>query len=193
MMLNFAKHLVTFEEYVYYQQDNEICYELIDGELAAMPPALFKHLVIADFIDTAFKQQIIKQQLPWVSLREIGIRTAPYRSRIADICVMTQQQLAESIDKIAILQTPPLLAVEVVSPESVKRDYRYKRSEYASLGIPEYWIVDALEAKVSVLRLEDGFYEMTVFNQHQQIYSHIFPELNLFVTDTLMMDVTRTL
>ncbi|QZZ23493.1 Uma2 family endonuclease [Leptothermofonsia sichuanensis E412] len=29
-----------------------------------------------------------------------------------------------------------------------KRDYRYKRSEYAALEVPEYWIVDPLDAKI---------------------------------------------
>ncbi|WP_367889252.1 Uma2 family endonuclease [Leptolyngbya iicbica] len=38
----------------------------------------------------------------------------------------------------------PLLVVEVVSPGKVNedRDYRYKRSEYATRGIGEYWIID---------------------------------------------------
>lgn len=57
--------------------------------------------------------------------------------------------------------------VEVVSPDSVKRDYRYKRSEYVALEIPEYWIVDPLETKISVLLLEEGLYEETVFTSNQ--------------------------
>ncbi|MEZ5673499.1 MAG: hypothetical protein R3E08_14455 [Thiotrichaceae bacterium] len=68
MMFNLAKQRVTFEEYLIYQQDNEINYELIDGELVAIP-ALFKHLMIADFIDMAFKQEIIQTTITWVSLR----------------------------------------------------------------------------------------------------------------------------
>lgn len=72
---------------------------------------------------------------------------------------------------------PRLLIVEVVSPESVKRDYRHKRSEYAALEVPEYCIIDPLKAKVSVLLVEDGFYEETVFTDTQQIVSRTFPEL----------------
>lgn len=185
-MLNTVKKLITFEEYLIYQQDGDASFELIDGELAEMPPAIFRHLLIADFIDVAFKQEIIKQQLPWMSLREIGIRTGLYRSRIADVCVVTKHQLLNSLDQVAILPDAPLLVVEVVSPESITRDYRYKRSEYASLGIPEYWIVDAQEEKVSILCLEDGFYEVTVFNKSQQVISNIFPQLSLSVFDILM-------
>lgn len=81
----------------------------------------------------------------------------------------------------AVFQSLPLLIVEVVSPESVKRDYRYKRSEYAALEVSEYWIVDPLEVKISVLLLEDGFYEETVFTATQEIGSRTFPELAIAV------------
>lgn len=67
--------------------------------------------------------------------------------------------------------------VEIVSPSSVSQDYRYKRSEYAALEIPEYWIVDPLENKVSVLVLEDGFYEVVEFKGTQPIVSPTFKEL----------------
>jgi len=50
--------------------------------------------------------------------------------------------------------------VEVVSPGKVNedRDYRYKRSEYAVRGIPEYWIIDSAKKQVTVLTWADGFY-----------------------------------
>jgi Uma2 family endonuclease len=68
----------------------------------------------------------------------------------------------ELLDQSAVFQTPPMLVVEVVSPESVSRDYRYKRSEYATAEIPEYWIVDPMEKQVTVLVLVEGLYESKV-------------------------------
>jgi hypothetical protein len=50
----------------------------------------------------------------------------------------------------------PSLVVEVVSPKQDKRDYRYKRSAYAARQIPEYWIVDPILNKVTVLELVEG-------------------------------------
>ena len=46
----------------------------------------------------------------------------------------------------------PDLVVEVVSPGSVERDYTQKRDEYWSLGVKEYWIVDANLQHVLILR-----------------------------------------
>lgn len=58
---------------------------------------------------------------------------------------------------------PPLLVVEVVSPNQSSRDYRYKRSEYAARGIAEYWIVDPIQQRVTVLEWVEGFYEEKVY------------------------------
>jgi Uma2 family endonuclease len=48
---------------------------------------------------------------------------------------------------------PPDLVLEIVSPESVERDYDKKRRQYQRFKIPEYWIVDEEEQKVTLLRL----------------------------------------
>jgi Uma2 family endonuclease len=95
--------------------------------------------------------------------------------------VVTLEDAKELQNASAVFQSPPLLIVEVVSPESLKRDYRYKRSEYAALGVSEYWIVDPLESKISVLFLEEGLYEDTIFTANQKIISRTFPELNITV------------
>ena len=51
---------------------------------------------------------------------------------------------------------PPDLAVEIVSPESVERDYEKKRRQYEKAGVREYWIVDEMEQRVTLLRLHRG-------------------------------------
>ncbi len=48
------------------------------------------------------------------------------------------------------------LAVEIVSPESVDRDYYQKRELYEEFGIPEYWIIDEMDESVMLLRLKQG-------------------------------------
>ena len=53
------------------------------------------------------------------------------------------------------------LVVEVVSAESQKRDHLIKPEEYASAGIPEFWLVeehpdDEADAVVNIYRLTPG-------------------------------------
>src|SRR5262249_40771867 len=47
----------------------------------------------------------------------------------------------------------PDAAWEIVSPESIDRDYVKKWKQYERARVPEYWIIDELEQKVTLLRL----------------------------------------
>ncbi|MBG1267140.1 Uma2 family endonuclease [Nostoc sp. WHI] len=172
---------ITFEEYLIYDDGSDFHYELVDGKLELMNPPTIQHFLIVDFLDTTLKAEIKRRSSPWLCFRESGVRTGRNKSRLTDLCVVTLEQARELLNASAVFQSPPLLIVEVVSPESVKRDYRHKRSEYAALEVSEYWIVDSLKGKISVLLLEDGFYEETVFTETQKIVSRTFPELAIAV------------
>src|SRR5439155_15884492 len=49
---------------------------------------------------------------------------------------------------------PPDAAFEIVSPDSIQRDYVTKRNQYETARVKEYWIVDPLKKKVTLLRLD---------------------------------------
>ena len=173
-----TKRLYSFEEYLRHE-DPDNRYELVDGRLELMNPPTFRHILIAKFIERELDREINRLKLPWLAIREGGIRTGWRKSRIADVYVVTTEQIAGSLDESGILDTSPLLVVEVVSPESVKRDYRYKRSEYAALGISEYWIVDPNMQQVTILILDEGLYEETIFTADRQLVSPTLTEITL--------------
>jgi hypothetical protein len=53
----------------------------------------------------------------------------------------------------------PDAAMEIVSPESIERDYKKKRRQFEEAGVPEYWIIDEMEQLITLLRLgKDGLY-----------------------------------
>jgi Uma2 family endonuclease len=56
-----------------------------------------------------------------------------------DITATQWAELKADKRSAAILRTPPLLVVEVVSPGSKKIDYESKQSEYEGIKFPEYW------------------------------------------------------
>jgi Uma2 family endonuclease len=53
------------------------------------------------------------------------------------------------------------------------------------LGIPEYWIVDPLENRVTIFTLVEGLYESDVFTGANPIRSQTFPELRLTAAQIL--------
>ncbi len=177
--------LLSFEDYVAYDNDSAARYELVDGELVEMTPPMLEHFLIAKCLEQALDVAIQQLQQPWLCFREAGVRTGIRKSRLTDVCVVTLEQARELQGNALIFSMPPLLVVEVVSPDSVIRDYRYKRTEYAALGVPEYWIVDPLQSKVTLLQLMEGMYEETVFVGSQPLMSPTFPGLDLTVTAIL--------
>src|SRR3954471_4046100 len=52
----------------------------------------------------------------------------------------------------------PLLAVEVLSPSSRRRDVGDKLTAYRDAGVPCYWVVDPVEPRLRAWRLEDSEY-----------------------------------
>ena len=177
-MTTTVKNLYSFEEYLRSEDDPDNRYELVDGKLELMNPPTFRHILIAKFIERELDKEINRLQLPWLAIREGGIRTGWRKSRIADVYLVEREQIVDSLDRSGVLSTSPLLVVEVVSPDSIKRDYRYKRSEYAALGIPEYWIVDPMQQQVTILQLDEGLYEEASFTS-EQLVSPTLTELKL--------------
>lgn len=113
------------------------------------------------------------------------------RVRMPDLMVLGEELaaalLASGRSTITEDMPAPLLAIEVVSPGKTNenRDYRFKRSEYAARGIPEYWIVDPTKDQVMVLTLVDGLYESVNYVGNDLILSTLFPQLDLTVEQLL--------
>lgn len=174
---------VSFEEYLALDDGTDSRYELVDGELVLMPPASVRHSDIIDFICDCLKDAIARSRLDMrVKAGDVGVRTGANRSRIPDISVVdgpVWRSLPRDVS--AVIQVPLVLAVEVVSPgiEQIERDYTGSATEYQNTGIPEYWIVDPIEQKITVGVLLDGSYTKTVFVKDEAIASPTFPQLSV--------------
>lgn len=180
---------ISFEEYLNYDDGTNKLYELVDGKLVEMPPASFLHSDIIDFIADCFKAIAREYKLDIkIKTGDVGVKTGMNSSRIPDISVI-EGSVWRSMprDVSAVIQVPLLLAVEVVSPgtEQIERDYTDKAIEYQNTGIPEYWIVDPIEQKITVLVLKDGNYSKTVFTGEDAIASVTFSQLELTATEIL--------
>jgi Uma2 family endonuclease len=69
----------------------------------------------------------------------------------------------------------PALAAEGVSRGSSHRDYVTKREEYLAYGLLEYWIVDPIERKVTVLTRNGDVWNEQVVRDDQVIPSLVLP------------------
>jgi Uma2 family endonuclease len=183
-----ATKLMSIEEYLNYDDGTDILCELVNGELIPMPPESYQNQqVVISLLVYFFKLGIS----PRLLMNKLAIEVMGGRAtaRIPDLTVLSEDLALElSENNSSIISgnmPPPTLVIEVVSPDREKRDYRYKRSEYAARQIPEYWIVDPILNKVTVLELVEGLYEEQVYTAEQVIVSPQFSQFNLTVQQVL--------
>jgi Uma2 family endonuclease len=74
-----------------------------------------------------------------VAFTEQRVQLAPNRFRVPDLVVVRANFQRESI-----LTHPPLIAIEIQSPEDTLRRTTIKASEYLGFGIEHVWVIDPL-------------------------------------------------
>jgi len=193
-----TKQIVTFEQYLTYNDGTDTRYELERGELIPVAQAGGGHGEIMHFLERGFTTEIERLGLNWVARQAaIGIRVPQVgrrdTSRVPDVTVLPLEQWKSLRNREAVIELdedPPLLVVEVVSAGTESRDHRAKRAEYNIVGIPVYLLVDfldfdqngkAIDKRVTVLTLVEGFYDEAVYRGEQIIEIPTFPELKLTV------------
>jgi Uma2 family endonuclease len=180
-----AKILLTFDEYLAYDDGSDTRYELVDGELVAMPPESPENLMLARFLLAELMKHVPLTLIAYNTEVEVSGRRA--RCRVPDLLVHTEASLAALAGATRATITrdmpPPALVVEVVSPgaNNRSRDYRHKHTEYAARGIAEYWIIDPEERQVTVCQWVDGQYEDVIVKGAEPLPSVVIPALALTV------------
>ncbi|MCS6960203.1 MAG: Uma2 family endonuclease [Pseudanabaenaceae cyanobacterium SKYGB_i_bin29] len=180
-MVTTSKRL-SFAEYLDYSDGTDTHYELVEGELFPMALPTGNHGRLIKLLEKLLDAEIEKANLPYIAVWDVGVRCGSDTVRIPDLIVMQLSDWEYLQDKPAVLDLDryPLLVVEVVSPSTQNIDYRTKRSEYAVRDIPEYWLVDPLDNKISVLVNTDRWYDLQEYSLGEAIVSPLFGTLTVF-------------
>jgi Uma2 family endonuclease len=134
--------------------DDGLRYELIDGEAYIIPSPDAEHQELLGDLFVFLKQA--------AALGPAGTRVfiAPLDVVLADDTVLQPDLLVVApcgrARVVRGVEGPPALAVEVLSPTSIRRDRGIKRATYARFGVDEYWLVDLVARTIEVHRLEAG-------------------------------------
>jgi Uma2 family endonuclease len=175
------QRFLSFEEYLSYDDGTDNLYELFNGELIPVPPESGKNVQIANRLFFQFSIILGTDRVRGHGL-ELEVRGEP-RNRYPDLTIIREEHIQQLALRNTIRQTmaPPDLVIEIVSPGEIQRerDYVAKRIQYQDLGIPEYWIVDPVEAIVTVMVLKHGQYQEKVFRNREGILSLTFPQIPL--------------
>jgi Uma2 family endonuclease len=143
----------TFDEFCRRVREDQKA-DLIDGVIYMASPENtdanrlegWLYRVIADFADA--------RDLGEVFISRVAMRLDKHNGPEPDILFVRKERLG-LVERGGIRGAADL-AVEIVSPDSVERDYEQKRDQYEQFGVAEYWIVDQEMQKVTLLRLGRG-------------------------------------
>jgi Uma2 family endonuclease len=127
-----TKTLVPIETYerTTYHPDQE----LIDGELRERNLGTFTHGRIQAIMGGWFREQ--RNSLKLQPLIACRIRVNPTRTRIPDLTVVGRGPHPP------VLVDPPLIAIEILSPDDTYGDLLERANDYARMGIRNIWVVD---------------------------------------------------
>ena len=148
---------MTEEEFVAWC-DEDVKAEWVDGEIIVHSPASTRHVRLAKFLLKVLDDFVAHYDLGEVLGPELQIRLgALRRRRMPDILFVAKARL--DIIKASHVEGAPDLVVEIVSPDSLARDWRDKYLEYEAAGVREYWVIEPMAERVETYALgEDGHY-----------------------------------
>jgi Uma2 family endonuclease len=131
--------------------DDGLQYELLDGMLLVTPVPVVVHQRAAGRLFRRLLDacpptlEVFFAPLDW----RPDLRT----SLQPDLLVVRKDDLER-----ANIRKPLVLAVEVLSPSTRRKDLVYKRSKYEDCGVGSYWLIDPEEPSVLAYELREGRY-----------------------------------
>ena len=153
-----------------------------------MPPESGENVGISNFLFLQFASIFGHLRVRGHGL-ELKVRGEP-KNRFPALTILQEEHIEQlkRRNTIRLSIAPPFLVIEVVSPgeENRQRDYTNKRRQYQDREIPEYWLIDPSQAVITVLKLEDQFYqEFGVFRGTDSIQSPTLPSLSVTAEQVL--------
>ncbi|MCG8584729.1 MAG: Uma2 family endonuclease [Pirellulales bacterium] len=150
---------MTEEEFVAWA-DRDVRAEWVEGRVVMMSPANREHAKLNMWLARVLGEFIDANDLGELMGPEYTVRLAAERSRrVPDLLFVVKARL--ELMTTNHVEGAPDLIVEIVSPDSVSRDWREKYLEYEQAGVREYWVIDPMQRLAEFYVLgEDGKYGM---------------------------------
>jgi len=130
--------------------------DLLDGVIYMTSPESTEENKLGVWLCNLLGQFVQEKDLGEVFFSRVAFRITQKRGPEPDIAWVAKRRLKRV--RRGFVDGPPDLAIEIVSRESVERDYVVKRAIYEQAGVREYWIVDPKQRQAIFLRRYRGKY-----------------------------------
>jgi Uma2 family endonuclease len=128
----YEEPFVTVEEYLRTSYRPDCDY--VDGEIRERNVGKYEHARVQALLAAWFNQH----EKAWEAqvVTEQRVQVSPTRVRIPDVTLLS---LGSQPD---VILDPPLLVIEILSPDDTYSDTQERTQDYRAMGVETVWIVD---------------------------------------------------
>src|SRR5215213_5915261 len=162
--------LWSVEQYLKLTDQTNRLIEYTDGVIEVLPMPTKYHQAISKLLFLALLTvaERIGGDVFYAPLR---VQVRPGKFREPDLLMVLDKADPRAQDEFWLGAD---LVIEIVSPDKPTRDTEEKPLDYAAAGIPEYWIVNPLDATITVLVLQgDAYTTAGVFQRGERASSRL--------------------
>ncbi|HZO56285.1 MAG TPA: Uma2 family endonuclease [Bryobacteraceae bacterium] len=125
-------HLVSVKEYLStaYRPDCDYVEGVLEERNLGEHDHSLLHALLAEFLGPWSRKNGCK------CLIEQRVQVRADRFRIPDVCLIAKD------DRDRITRRPPLLCIEILSPEDTHTRLVVRLDDYLAMGVPECWVID---------------------------------------------------
>jgi Uma2 family endonuclease len=131
----YAPALLSIEDYLRTSYHPDADY--IDGEVEERNLGEYEHARLQYVLGAMFALHEREWNIRGLTEQRILINSS--RVRICDLCFISRDAVRERV-----LRDPPLLCIEILSPEDRLSRARSVLQDYFSIGVPNIWLLDPI-------------------------------------------------
>lgn len=166
----------TYQEYL--QLNDELRYELAEGELRVVPAPGIEHQEIVGNLYWLLAQYVRETRAGKVLVAPVDVYLDQYNTAQPDLLFIAGERLSIITDK--NIQGAPDLVIEVLSPATARRDRLEKSRTYLRYGVREFWLVDPRDRLVEVRVAEPSGWKLAgVFDETAVLSSPLLSGLQI--------------
>jgi len=168
----------TWDDFVALEEDD--LRELIDGELLEVEVPARIHEYIVVMLSYSLTAWSLPRDAGFAVASGYKVRITERRGVMPDLQFFRRGGASAGRTELGLVSDHPDLAVEIVSPSSGKYDRVIKLGYYASIGLPEYWIIDPAARTLERLVLDGERYRIDDAVSGDDVFRPAsFPELEI--------------
>ena len=165
--------MMLVEEFLQFTgtRPDEEKWELFDGVPVMNAAAVRNHQAIVGNLIFSIRMAQTRMETSWLVIPCIGFRVSDYSLPVPDVMIVPPG------DGKAYYCDDMIVAFEVLSPSTKKRDMNWKRKAYSSMAsVQHYVIINTEKLELLHLRRADGWHETKLQAMSDMLE---FPELSL--------------